>query len=61
MFSICSQSDQDLFTDARTKNEKNTHSAHARPKTKAIGQLVDIADYMVASLEAVTSIQCTCT
>ena len=33
------------------KNEKNTHSSHARPKTKASGQLVGIADYMGASLE----------
>ena len=30
---------------------KNTHSFHARPKTKASGQLVGIADYMGASLE----------
>ena len=44
MFSICFQSDQDLFTDARTKNEMNTHSSHARPMTKASGQLVGIAD-----------------
>ena len=48
MSSICFQSDQDLFTDARTKN---THSFHARLKTKASGQLVGIADYMSASLE----------
>ena len=45
------QSDQDLFTDMK-RNEKNTHSSHARPKTKARGQLVTIADYMCASLEA---------
>ena len=31
--------------------QKNTHSFHARPKTKASGQLVGIADYMGASLE----------
>ena len=35
------------MTDARAKN---THSFHARPKTKASGQLVGIADYMGASL-----------
>ena len=49
MFSICLQSDQDLFADARTK--KNTQSSHARPKTKASGQLVGIADYKGVSLE----------
>ena len=27
MFSICFQSDQDLFTYAKTKIEKNTHSS----------------------------------
>ena len=27
------------------------HSSHARPNTKAIGQLVGIADYMDTSLE----------
>ena len=48
MSSICFQSDQDLFTDARTKN---IHSSHARPKPKASGQLVGIADYMGAKLE----------
>ena len=48
MSSICFQSDQDLFTDARTKN---MHSSHARPKTKATGQLLGIADYMGASPE----------
>ena len=48
MSSICFQSYQDLFTDNRTKN---THSFHARPKTKASGQLVGIADYLGASLE----------
>ena len=48
MFSICIQSDQDLLTDMK---KKNTHSSHARPKTKASGQLVGIADYMSAGLE----------
>ena len=31
--------------------QKNNHSSHARPKNKASGQLVGIADYMSASLE----------
>ena len=52
MFSICFQSDQDLFTYAKTKIEKNTHSSQARPKTNASGKLVGIADYMCTSLEA---------
>ena len=30
---------------------KNTHSSHARPKTKTSDQLVGIADYMGTSLE----------
>ena len=34
------------------QNEKNTHSSHARSKTKASGQLVGIADYMDSGLEA---------
>ena len=48
MSSIGFQSDQDLCTDARTKN---SHYSHARPKTKASAQLVSIADYMGVSLE----------
>ena len=51
MFSICFQCDQDLFTDAGAENEKNTHSSHARPKTKASSQLVGVADCMGMSLE----------
>ena len=51
MFSICFQSDQDLFTDAWTKNEMSTHSSHAKSKTKATGQLVSVADYVGESLE----------
>ena len=49
MFSICFQSDQDLLTDVRT--QKNIHYSHARLKTKAGGQLVDIANYIGVSLE----------
>ena len=48
MFSIC-------FSLIRAYSQmlepKDTHSSHARPKTKTSDQLVGIADYMGASLE----------
>ena len=53
MFSICFQSDQDLFTDARSKKKMKRILILPMPdpRTKASGQLVGLADYMGVSLE----------
>ena len=52
MLSICFQPDQGLITDTKNQKEMNIHSSHARPKTKTSDQLVGIAYYMGANMEA---------